>query len=447
MKLTHNYLVINDKIGFLLILAGSLLLGIWAVRDTIALRNLLLSFGAAIGLLYFFLVFKKSNIKILYDFENLIPLSIIFFLMVWIPYLSMSVGSFANFTGTWIRCILAVVFGGSIGLALLRNNCSAPLLWLGILLSFIVVFIQYLLAQQGSNSYYFTDWEGDTYLYMGKINAVLMGVIFLAGFAGNLLDLIKTPIAGVRAALWVLFFLSIILISYLFIFAFNTNSGIGLIIILAFLLTFFLLVFKINQPSFLIFFALFFLSLFLIVFYFYISSNDWWISLIEDILISSRVDQNLEWMKVDGKHNFPLRENGEFVSGHVYERVSWAIVGLRLIGENPLGTGILEFPFGYLIQNAYPQSTIFSSHSAWIELTLSFGWLFIILIFLLFGINIVKALLHSNHFKYLTIMLSFVILIIYGVGELNTKHGVEILFFMIGLISFIQLKNDTVIVK
>jgi hypothetical protein len=62
----------SDKTGFFLVVISSILLGIWAVVNTIALRNILLVSGAAIGLLYW-LKFFRGSIKQKIDVNLSLP--------------------------------------------------------------------------------------------------------------------------------------------------------------------------------------------------------------------------------------------------------------------------------------------------------------------------------------------------------------------------------------
>jgi hypothetical protein len=441
----HKLKLPHDQVGFWLILASSILLGIWAMKDTIALRNLLLGFSAVTGLIYIYLTNKNFNTSKLFSFGNIFPFTLILILLTWILSLSLHADSFNNHIGTWLRCILAPVVGGSVGIALIRNPSLVFLLWIGILTGFLVVLFQYLQAIDGSSSLYFIDWNGTTYSYIGKMNAVLMGGMLIAGCKGSSLDLMKCYSTTVNFFLFGLIFSILCLLSYLFIFVFDSKSGVGVIIIIS-ILNIILFGFKstlIKNKVIKVCFTIIVLSSFLVTSFAYIASDEWWTSLVEDIQISSEVDKNLAWMQANGIRTLPKRSSGEFVSGNVYERTAWSIIGLREIRENPIGTGVIEFPLKDLLQKKYPGAIPFSSHSAWIELTLSFGWFFITTIFLIFILNVVKTFKNINsYFRYLTLNLTFIIILIYSFGELNTEHGLEILFFFLGLLSFIQLNLD-----
>ena len=445
MKLHQKLKLPDDKLALWIILACSILLGIWAMKDTIALRNLLLGLSAAAGLFYFCIPSEKNYRSIILSFENIFPFTLIMLLLVWILLLALHTGSFSNNIGTWLRCILAAIVGSSVGIALFRNPSLVLLLWLGILMGFLVILFQYLQVVVGSNSLYFIDWNGDTYIYVGKINAVLMGGILIAGYTGGALDLMKYHSTTVNLFRFGLIFLMLCLLSYLFIFVFDSKSGIGVITMLSvvIIISFFLKLTLIKNNGVKIFFVIILLASFLVALYTYFASDKWWASLIEDIQISSEVDENHKWMQPQEIRTLPKRSSGDFVSGNVFERTAWAIIGLREIRKNPIGTGVMEFPLTDLLQKKYPLEKPISSHSAWIELSLSYGWFFITTVFLIFLLNVTKACKNKNsHFRFLTIILTFIIILIYTIGELNTDHGLEILFFSLGLLSLMQLNLD-----
>jgi hypothetical protein len=135
---------------------------------------------------------------------------------------------------------------------------------------------------------------------------------------------------------------------------------------------------------------------------------------------------------------YPNNANGEIVKRANYERVAWAVAGLNIfLPETPLGVGVLKGPFAALLKEKYPNSSesIPSTHSAWIELGLAFGYpglLFMlgsVMTIILLSINS-KSLLRS-----LTSLLPLGLFCLYTVGELSSQHSIEILFFLVALMT------------
>lgn len=78
---TQNMLLLS-RLGFLLIFVSSLLLGIWAVKDTIALRNILLIGGSLISIIFLYYYFRVMDIR--NAGLNWLPLACIFITLVWV---------------------------------------------------------------------------------------------------------------------------------------------------------------------------------------------------------------------------------------------------------------------------------------------------------------------------------------------------------------------------
>ena len=81
-----------------------------------------------------------------------------------------------------------------------------------------------------------------------------------------------------------------------------------------------------------------------------IEQNRSWQNFFSDFKIAIKVDQYSNWY--DGRNLLPLNEKGESVSGTNYDRISWAIIGMRLLNENPLGYGLVDRSFRHLAQKA-----------------------------------------------------------------------------------------------
>jgi hypothetical protein len=94
---------------------------------------------------------------------------------------------FSELKSTWLRSLLAVIMGSATGLALNRNPRFMPWLWLGLLLSFVVLIYQYIPKAIAKQSLFAVDHFGD-YIFWAKFNGVLAGTILIAGLLGLLID-------------------------------------------------------------------------------------------------------------------------------------------------------------------------------------------------------------------------------------------------------------------
>ena len=378
----------QDKFGLVLVLISSALLGIWATMNTIALRNILLWVGVLIALAYWWNWFKtnKAN-QTLPSLSGLYWLAVILimlmFIWVVIHYFLFAQNpqqQFSELKSTWLRSFLAVIIGSATGLALNRNPRFMPWLWLGLLLSFVVLIYQYIPKAMAKQNLFAVDHFGD-YIFWAKFNGVLAGTILIAGLLGLLMDSIwrnkaggntiplgitadqKTIVHPNRAvvkvgqmsgiAIPIYVFVGICIVAYAFVFIFDAKAGVGMAFIL---ITFWLgigLLFilknavseqdKKRRMAFLTKSLIFFILVAVGLFWFtakHIKNNPGWGSLFEDMAISAQIDTHDTWKGMGAA--LPLRKDGTPVAGNTYERVAFATLGMRLIALNTLGNGSLR---------------------------------------------------------------------------------------------------------
>ncbi len=429
---------------------SAILLGCWAVKDTIALRNAMIFLGAPIAALYCYQVFKTWHDQgIAISFWYFIPIILIGLMFGWVIFHFLFLArfpelQFQELRSTWLRAFMGVVLGLATGIALTKRPAAVNLLWLGFIPSFLYLYYQYVQKLAIAQSLFAPDYHG--YIFYGKISGVLVGTIFIAGVLGTLLDLFHRY--GARAKLvmiifW-LFATGIALFSYVFIF--DALNGVGLSFLIFGAVGVGLLIRLVHS-----FFAKPEIKKVVIHFVFLVSLlgaagwfgwhqaklNPGWATLLEDMNIAVQVHEYPNWQD-PATLGFPKNALGKQVRVNTYERVSWAVVGMTILApQTPLGVGILSRPFGVLLNEKYPNSSqgIISSHSAWVELTLAFGFPALVLTLGAIGSILVLALHSSGPFRYLVLLLGFSILCLYTVGEVSSQHGIEILYFMIALMA------------
>jgi hypothetical protein len=80
------------------------------------------------------------------------------------------------------------------------------------------------------------------------------------------------------------------------------------------------------------------------------------------------------------------------------------------------------------------------THSAWIDIGLTFGLPGLAMIFFTIGIVLMRAICGGGTpWRASVFTLSVTILILYGVGEYGFQHGIEILFYLLALLSSLSL--------
>jgi hypothetical protein len=170
-----------------------------------------------------------------------------------------------------------------------------------------------------------------------------------------------------------------------------------------------------------------------------------WISLVDDVYIAVQIEKYPNW-RDPATLGYPKKSDGTSVASNTYERAAWATAGATLfLPENPLGLGILNRPYPRLLHEKYGKEVgyIPSTHSAWIEFGLAFGYPGAFLLLSALVILIVRSLHKIFIFSATSISISLSLLLTYTVGELSTAHAVELLFYWLALIFAIQIGHMT----
>jgi hypothetical protein len=312
-------------------------------------------------------------------------------------------------------------------------------------------------------SMFAVDFGG--YIYLAKFSGVLAGSILISGLLGMWVDCIwpklrvvdhfrrqeiSQKINLVLASIYTVLVISVTLFSFVFIF--DAKTGVGLAVIIFVTWSFIGLVYflrkilwsqdiKNHSRSILRLAILFCLAIFVVGWFAqkHIKNNPGWESLLSDIYVSAQIDKHINWQNTP-KFGFPKRDDGEMVKSNTYERVSWALAGVRLLQSEPFGYGILR-SFPRQMKAMIPDfSGSPYTHSAWIDIGLAFGLPALFMIFTVIGIILMRAIRGGGSpWRASVLTLSIAILILYGVGEYGFQHGVEILFYLLGFLSSLSL--------
>jgi hypothetical protein len=458
----------EDKKGLLLILISSCVLGIWAVSHTIALRNLLLIGGSLLAIAYwsdFFRLRKDGVVSHFFDIPNrfyYLPFILTSMMLLWTVvhffwFSEYPERQLHELTSTWFRAFLALLLGSATGLALLRNRSCTWLLWLGLLVSFLVLMAQYVPKALDQGSLFAVDLFGD-YIYWAKFNGALAGSILFAGILGliidqrrgihreeNAFDKHHLPLVLLR---YLYLILGVTLPLYAFVFIFSTKNGVGALTILLVFWLAFLAVLGLKHALFssngwaqfkfssqLVVMGLAGSLLFVWLITKHIEQNPGWGTLFEDLSIATQIDQYTHWQNPP-ERGLPRRGDGSAVTSNTYERVSWGMVGLRLIQNNWKGIGILRS----LPQSMQKQGIEFNAasytHSGWIDFGLAFGLPGLIMLPVALSLCVLLSLIHKKiNFRATIFSLALILLILFSVGEYGFQHGIEILFFISAFLS------------
>jgi hypothetical protein len=207
--------------------------------------------------------------------------------------------------------------------------------------------------------------------YIHKSSYVFFCLPALAIAVGRLRNLFITKQSFSKEAC--IYIVTIVLVLFNFIMEKDRNGELYAFILLTFAyLSIYLVGFKTFSKKKI---SLIFGSLFIVgsSFFFLFSSNPQWQTFISDSEIALQVDKydNWKFAQIVGQ---PLNAKGEPLVGSNYERISWLVVGSRLMMENPLGYGLVEQSFGHLGRQKWPDAILSQSHSGWIDWTLGMGF-------------------------------------------------------------------------
>jgi len=454
--------IFRKNFHWILIVWSSVLLGIWAVKDTIALRNILLISGSLFSIYYIAREWREERLKEQCCLWTILPIILLALNFVWliVHYLFFTldhIKQLEELGSTWLRAFMASTIGLATGLVLRYHPNRLNLLWLGILIAFLVLFSQYIPRALDQNKLLVPNY--DYYLFHLKINTVLMGMILIVGIDGALLDHLRAiQYSWGNLRIWYLAYwlLGTLLALWAFVYIVDARNGIGLSMILysfwficAIIFFIFSQIHRINLKSVLILLSAS-LGLFLVLYFanLQMTVNRGWHTFFDDVKIAVQIDRYPNWQNLK-EMGYPKRDDAEFVAPNTYERVAWATAGARAIIACPQGVGLLayqfrKYPNSHSKIELSPSALGIATHSGWVELGLAYGVPMLGLIFTVLLIVFIQAALYPYPARMTVLGFVVVIFSLYLVGEIAIQHGIEILFYFLALLPallFIKPKN------
>ena len=359
-----------------------LLYSVWILPEIAAWRNTSLVIGAVLGLYvtyqYRFLLLKKQAL----------PIWLIGILFIWasfhLLFLSQNpVVQLIEFKGIWKRALLAVIFALGLGLSISNSTerikkWAWPLIYLGLLMPTLIYLLKWTLTFHGQNIFglesippYLKVYLWSQPFYVPKTDYVVFCLPTLAVALGQTLTLLQE-----KHIKWVQLFIysaSIAAVSFVF---YGQNIRNGVMYAFLLFLIFLFLVLKKGFSHQRLFMWLISISLILISIFFisqHIKKNPSWLSLWPDIKASIKIEENRQWR---AGVELPINENGRPVAVENYVRIAWAVVGIKLVAENPMGYGLIENSFAPMVEKRWPgevSQNLSHAHSGWLDLALGLG--------------------------------------------------------------------------
>lgn len=167
-------------------------------------------------------------------------------------------------------------------------------------------------------------------------------------------------------------------------------------------------------------------------------SDPRWKTFSETARIAVDIDNHKAWYDVSA-HPLPLLSNGEPVEASAYVRIAWLSAGMRLARDVPLGVGYGRNAFVRALRKQYP-AKLGHSHSGFVDLLAS-GGLPAVILWLAFAGSLVSAGWRS--FTAFRSPRGLLLILLVGgytgrmlIESVSRDHMLQIFFFLVGALLF-----------
>lgn len=362
----------------------AVLYGVWLLPNTVFIRNFCLIAGALLSL-----VVIVPRWRLLLQ-KRALPIWLITGLFLWVTFHLFLIGpehaiQFEEYAKSWKKISISSVFAVGLGMAIARNFQDLKrlevywrLIYFGLLLPMLIYFVK-LGATTYSTHFgielsphliisreIFTDSfaiHRSGYVFF-VMPALAIAISKLAYVLKNRLPLFKSngiywfAVAGTS----LLFYVE------------NDRLASIFFVILIFVATIPVMRSWVGKASTIKTFGFLVLTLFVIgaISFATYRQNAQWDSFFADAKMAVQVERYDNWKYTP--EYLPVNELGQKASDSNYKRIAWLIVGTRLTLENPLGYGLMSQSFGRIGKLKWPDSQMSWSHSAWLDITLGYGF-------------------------------------------------------------------------
>jgi len=429
---------VNEKyLAHISVASVCALLFIWVLPNTIALRHALLGVGFLSGT---FLI--KENWNRFYPFKApLVPLYSIACLFVWVGihyyYFSLNpLLELSEIKGLWIRTFAGFVMAIGFGISLrhyvhLRTYFYFSIFFVPIINVLAYVFACYL------HGGFIRPNEFVFFLY-AKIETAYFGALAAAVAVANIIYLVtkKSEKKNYLEITLYFFGLFFVLISA---FVSSTKNGIAIAMALCLLLVFIVLMNSllnsVGQKK---------LSLVIALFVLLLAGGVWqehqsfaskgWGTIFEDMKVAIDIDSNTQWQRKEGAVEAPLNALGMPAALNTYSRFAYAMVGIRLISQYPLGYGSINQSFNGLQSIAdIPHEHQGQVHSGWLDFGLAFGVPGLLLLFSSILGAMYFAIRRFDQLNLVALMICATLIPFCLIAEMSYKQYFESWVFFIAL--------------
>jgi hypothetical protein len=349
----------------------AILFAIWALPETILIRNVCLVLGGLIG------IYQIYTYRTCLANKKAVPIFLICALFIWatlhLLFLSNNFAlQLAEYASIWKRSLIGAIFALGFGLGIVNTSSKTRqwawiVFYIGLLLPTLIYILKFglLYCEKKSGANVGSYWH----IYIAK--TAYMG--FCIPALGIALGQIYYQITEGKWLTWAnLIYLGTITAVLFVFYAENIKNGVvySFLFILIFIGLITLKYFKKAPVEISIFLALIFLGSGIFI-QRHIEQNHSWQTLFADAKVALQTERNDAWRVCGSVH--PKNELGEEVSDTNYSRIAWGVNAVKLIPQFPLGYGLVERSFGHIGKQVWPNSCLSQSHSGWLDLTLGIG--------------------------------------------------------------------------
>jgi hypothetical protein len=442
-----------------LVILFALLWAIWIQPHTIALRHILLTIGSLLGL------YVMAKNKDLLMGKLAVPIYLIIALFAWITFHLFFLSSqhelqLEEYQTIWRRILWGLPFAISLGIVVGQSyqkkesiDKDSPfekmLQWIfvaGITAPTCIYLLRFglmaLAARVGWNLPDFamiilppSSW------HIPKMAYVFFCLPALALACGQIIQIMKKPNQSFYLSMAI--YVGIIFAVFAVFYLENAKNGFAYATALLFAMLIRIGFDKRSQwnlRKFLAIAAAVLAMIFLLAQH--VQKNDSWRTFFSDIKVAQRLNEIDAW-KDYGARGLPINDMGKVVSISNYVRAAWAQVVIGFIAEKPLGYGLIFKSFGTMALEKWPESTLDTSHSAWLDLTLGIGIpgvTFILLSGVLALVNVQRLAPYFWGATALWLLISIALLMV--TTEVSRKGYVEGLLFLILWIAGLGLQES-----
>ena len=448
----QNMQKIPHGIVLMMCVLFALLYGVWILPHTVFARHLAMGLGSLLGLWVIY-----QNRFMLWQ-KRALPMALVFLLLIWVTIHLFWIGrdyplQSAEYTKIWKKITLSLPFALGLGLAIASNYSDLrkshrywQIIYLGFCLPALIYFGKFAYAKlAGAYGYRISSYlllvpygGGEQPFGIPRAWYVLFCLPAFAIALGKIIQLIEQDNFDLRSSWPYLGILPLTAILF-----FIESDRFGMVYVMFFLtLAVGIILFKyckrLSWKAGVILLLVVTVSLGLIGLS--VSKNPQWQTLVADSKVAAQVDRYDNWK--NRNKGYPINEFGQIPTDSNYSRLAWAIVGSRLLIENPLGYGLMSLSFGALGREKWPDSDLSWTHSAWLDFGLGYGLPGLFLL----GLAVMLSMHYGSHSKAPWSLIGrwglAAMALVLTTKEVSAESAINAIIFLVLWVSALSLDNS-----